>query len=226
MASFSSLFFSYKLRRRQPHRSQTRCHLHHQTNLTQGLMCRGEGGSTSQSQSSEATGDSAVLTRKSSETFPTVVYSTVKGLKIGESHARMRRVNGFRFANWFQRSHSTGHSLVQAGESHERFTLRLPEEVRNRLVNSTLSRTRSSGVTFTREKQWEKELQDEERRLAVLLGGAMSGLTAGPVGFSWTPPFVGRGRFDQVAEGFEGVNKAMDGRGRTIFGSPICRQGG
>ncbi|KAK7277899.1 hypothetical protein RJT34_22918 [Clitoria ternatea] len=43
----------------------------------------------------------------------------------------------------FPRSHSTGHSLVQPGEDTERFTLRLPEEVRKQLLNSELHRARS-----------------------------------------------------------------------------------
>ncbi|CAL5368488.1 unnamed protein product [Camellia sinensis] len=44
----------------------------------------------------------------------------------------------------FQRSHSTGHSLVGLGESCERYTLRLPEEVRKQIVMSgRLKRTRS-----------------------------------------------------------------------------------
>lgn len=41
------------------------------------------------------------------------------------------------------KSFSTGHSLVQPGEDCERFTLRLPEEVRIRLVGSGLKRTKS-----------------------------------------------------------------------------------
>ncbi|TKY52195.1 E3 ubiquitin-protein ligase ATL6 [Spatholobus suberectus] len=45
---------------------------------------------------------------------------------------------------WFPRSHSTGHSLVQPGEDTERFTLRLPEEVRKQiLLNPELHRARS-----------------------------------------------------------------------------------
>ncbi|KAA8538130.1 hypothetical protein F0562_027738 [Nyssa sinensis] len=52
-------------------------------------------------------------------------------------------------ADKFPRSHSTGHSLVQPDENCERFTLKLPEEVRNQLVNSCLSRTKSC-VAFPR----------------------------------------------------------------------------
>ncbi|KAK6940208.1 Zinc finger, RING-type [Dillenia turbinata] len=43
----------------------------------------------------------------------------------------------------FPRSYSTGHSMVQPGADHERFTLRLPAEVRIRLVGSSLSPTKS-----------------------------------------------------------------------------------
>ncbi|KAK9284977.1 hypothetical protein L1049_024159 [Liquidambar formosana] len=52
----------------------------------------------------------------------------------------------------FPRSHSTGHSLVQPGESLERYTLRLPEEVRRQIVMSKkLKRTTSCGVVLPRE---------------------------------------------------------------------------
>ncbi|GMY28801.1 RING-H2 finger protein ATL11-like [Fagus crenata] len=65
------------------------------------------------------------------------------------------RSTGFKFAGIFPRSHSTGHSLVQPGENQERFTLRLPDEVRSRLMNSTstttsLNRTNSCAVAFPR----------------------------------------------------------------------------
>ncbi|KAG4997518.1 hypothetical protein AAZX31_10G147300 [Glycine max] len=44
----------------------------------------------------------------------------------------------------FPRSHSTGHSLVLPGEDTERFTLRLPEEVRKQILqNPQLHRARS-----------------------------------------------------------------------------------
>ncbi|KAF2299735.1 hypothetical protein GH714_002951 [Hevea brasiliensis] len=56
---------------------------------------------------------------------------------------------GWRLGKWFPRSHSTGHSLVQPGENLERFTLRLPEEVRSQLMNNRLNRTKSC-VAFPR----------------------------------------------------------------------------
>ncbi|KAI3883581.1 hypothetical protein MKX03_016263 [Papaver bracteatum] len=43
----------------------------------------------------------------------------------------------------FPRSHSTGHSLIQPGENVERFTLRLPDDVRKQIVNGKLNRTTS-----------------------------------------------------------------------------------
>ncbi|KAK4851864.1 hypothetical protein QYF36_019028 [Acer negundo] len=43
----------------------------------------------------------------------------------------------------FLRSHSTGHSLVQPGENTERFTLRLPVDVRKQIMNRELNRANS-----------------------------------------------------------------------------------
>ncbi|KAI4364573.1 hypothetical protein MLD38_020647 [Melastoma candidum] len=43
----------------------------------------------------------------------------------------------------FPRSHSTGHSLVQPGEDTERYTLRLPVEVRKRMLDRQLNRAMS-----------------------------------------------------------------------------------
>ncbi|KAL3504799.1 hypothetical protein ACH5RR_034640 [Cinchona calisaya] len=61
-------------------------------------------------------------------------------------HNRPRRP---RISGKFPRSHSTGHSLVQSGEDCEKFTLRLPEDVKNQLIRSELSRAKSC-VSFTR----------------------------------------------------------------------------
>ncbi|WOH14392.1 hypothetical protein DCAR_0933911 [Daucus carota subsp. sativus] len=44
----------------------------------------------------------------------------------------------FGFGNKFPRSHSTGHSLVQLGENVDRYTLRLPEEVRKEIIRRAL----------------------------------------------------------------------------------------
>lgn len=39
----------------------------------------------------------------------------------------------------FPRSHSTGHSVVQPGDNHDKFTLKLPEDVRKKILNRTTS---------------------------------------------------------------------------------------
>lgn len=56
---------------------------------------------------------------------------------------------GWRITGLFPRSHSTGHSLVQRGESLERFTLRLSDDARSQLLNVQLNRTKSC-VAFQR----------------------------------------------------------------------------
>ncbi|OMO56170.1 Zinc finger, RING-type [Corchorus capsularis] len=52
----------------------------------------------------------------------------------------------------FPRSHSTGHSLIQPGENVERYTLRLPEELRKQIMKSgNLKRTRSYDAVLAKE---------------------------------------------------------------------------
>ncbi|KAK8485681.1 hypothetical protein V6N11_038002 [Hibiscus sabdariffa] len=58
-------------------------------------------------------------------------------------NSKRSRSTGWRLTRLFPRSHSTGHSLVQPGENCERFTLRLPEDVRSQLMSSSLNRTKS-----------------------------------------------------------------------------------
>ncbi|XVF57401.1 hypothetical protein PTKIN_Ptkin06aG0202500 [Pterospermum kingtungense] len=62
----------------------------------------------------------------------------------GSRSSRTRRLD-------FLRSHSTGHSLVQPGENTDRFTLRLPVEVRKQLMNKKLNRS-TSLVVLPRER--------------------------------------------------------------------------
>nr|GEV40571.1 E3 ubiquitin-protein ligase ATL6-like [Tanacetum cinerariifolium] len=49
------------------------------------------------------------------------------------------------------RSHSTGHSLVQPGENTERFTLRLPEDVRKQMISNALLTRSGSTVRMAGE---------------------------------------------------------------------------
>ncbi|KAK6792501.1 hypothetical protein RDI58_011582 [Solanum bulbocastanum] len=60
-------------------------------------------------------------------------------------HNRPPRANS-KITGKFPRSHSTGHSPVRPGEDRERFTLRLPEEVREKLINSGSSRAQSNSL--------------------------------------------------------------------------------
>ncbi|XP_062159756.1 RING-H2 finger protein ATL11-like [Alnus glutinosa] len=71
------------------------------------------------------------------------------GPRPNQSRPVRSRSTGFGLTGIFPRSHSTGHSLVQPGQNHERFTLRLPDEVRSRLMNSSLNRSNSC-VAFPR----------------------------------------------------------------------------
>ncbi|KAI3799599.1 hypothetical protein L1987_34898 [Smallanthus sonchifolius] len=64
------------------------------------------------------------------------------------------------------RSHSTGHSLVQPGENVDRFTLRLPEDVRKQVVNRALLNRTGSTVRMVGEGSGKKGYRT---------GGAISG---------------------------------------------------
>ncbi|KAD6796200.1 hypothetical protein R6Q59_019966 [Mikania micrantha] len=64
---------------------------------------------------------------------------------------RAKSVRGLVLSNKF-RSHSTGHSLVHVEENTERFTLRLPDDVRKQVIsNALLNRSRRSTVRLAGE---------------------------------------------------------------------------
>ncbi|CAL5368490.1 unnamed protein product [Camellia sinensis] len=85
----------------------------------------------------------------------------------------------------FQRSHSTGHSLVGLGESCERYTLRLPEEVRKQIMMSGgLKRTRSCILFFPTEGS-SRGRSDRVGRLDRWV-------------FSLTPPFFSKNNRSKV----------------------------
>lgn len=70
-----------------------------------------------------------------------------------ESGARAEKIRGK-----FQRSHSTGHSVIQPGENVDRFTLKLPEEIRKQITKrGKLKRAISYDVLLG------KEREDEEK---------------------------------------------------------------
>ncbi|KAL2490485.1 E3 ubiquitin-protein ligase ATL6 [Abeliophyllum distichum] len=62
----------------------------------------------------------------------------------------IKRLRTFNFGRF--RSHSTGHSLVQPEENRDRFTLRLPEEVRKEVLDrALLKRTKSLAIRLSGE---------------------------------------------------------------------------
>lgn len=61
---------------------------------------------------------------------------------------------GFGFMRLFSRSKSTGQLMVRSDEDCERFTLRLPDEVHNRLMND---------ITLRRTKTWDATLRGGKR---------------------------------------------------------------
>ncbi|KAJ7958961.1 putative Ring finger protein [Quillaja saponaria] len=63
----------------------------------------------------------------------------VQSPKVNQNRPPRSWSRGFRLGGLFPRSHSTGHLVIQPGENCERFTLRLPEEVRSQLLNRTKS---------------------------------------------------------------------------------------
>lgn len=138
------------------------------------------------------------------------VNSNNNTVSLNQNRPPRSRSTGFRIARLFPRSHSTGHSLVQRGDNIERFTLRLPDEVRNQLVSSTLSRTKSLGVTLTPESS-------ERRGYRTGSVGSNRGRSyvqferfgrSDRRGFSWTPSFMSRAGSTRSPKGLSGSNKA------------------
>ncbi|XP_002513986.2 RING-H2 finger protein ATL11 [Ricinus communis] len=112
---------------------------------------------------------------------------------------------GWRFARLFPRSHSTGHSLVQPGENLDRFTLRLPDDVRSQLLNTHLNRAKSC-VAFPRASSSKKGYRSRS-------GGGWRGrnfyfyerfdeeVRPEHSGLTLTPPFISRTGSIQSSKG-------------------------
>ncbi|KAF8404668.1 hypothetical protein HHK36_009556 [Tetracentron sinense] len=99
-----------------------------------------------------------------------------------------------RFFGKFPRSHSTGHSLVQPGENMERFTLRLPDEVRKQIVNGMLTRT-TSCVAFPRAASTRRGYRGEGSSRGKnyrQFGRSVRESKSDRWGFSMAPPFFTR----------------------------------
>lgn len=119
----------------------------------------------------------------------------------------------------FPRSHSTGHSLVQAGVNVERYTLRFPDEVRKQLMMSgKLKRTVSFNAVLA--------MQGSSRKGG---GGEGSGSSTGRNYvdrqggrsdrwvFSMTPPFVSKMGFVKVGGEVTGLGEGWNSNGRNLL---------
>lgn len=70
-------------------------------------------------------------------------------VNVEETESRDLQLQVNRTSGKLPRSHSTGHSLIQPGENTERYTLRLPEEVRMQVLEcGKLQRSSSNGVVL------------------------------------------------------------------------------
>ncbi|XP_015890655.3 E3 ubiquitin-protein ligase ATL31 [Ziziphus jujuba] len=123
----------------------------------------------------------------------------------------------------FPRSHSTGHSvLVQPGENTERYTLRLPEEVRRQLeMKGKLKRSSSYDVVFARVGSSKKGYSNnggaggEGSTSSSNRGKSNSERQMGrsdPWVFSMTPPFFSRGSSVKSSSKVDGDGDAMYGK--------------
>ncbi|XP_027368401.1 RING-H2 finger protein ATL11-like [Abrus precatorius] len=120
-----------------------------------------------------------------------IIMNETHSVNLDDENRPVRsRSTGFEIRTLFPRSYSTGHSLVQLGENCERFTLRLPEEVRNRLVSSasaTLDRTKSCSVTWHHENSGRSGYRTRSVGRNYLHYERLDRW-----GFMWTPPILGR----------------------------------
>ncbi|TQE12710.1 hypothetical protein C1H46_001730 [Malus baccata] len=145
------------------------------------------------------------------------------------------RSTGLRFTRvLFPRSHSTGHSLVKPGENVEKFTLRLPNEVRAQLVNSALIRSRSNNVAFPRAGSVRKDIRSESGR------GKSPGLferfdpssrsnrsgRSGRWAFSMLPPFVSRNGSVRNQSGDNDVATQSAAEPSELISAPLDHIGG
>ncbi|KAG5529536.1 hypothetical protein RHGRI_030064 [Rhododendron griersonianum] len=113
------------------------------------------------------------------------------------------------------RSHSTGHSLYQPGENLDRYTLRLPVELRREMMS------RRSGGSLKRTISCVVILPTSEGSSRRGGGGGEVSSSRGRSDrwvFSMTPPFLSRARFVASPKvGFEGDSTAVVGSNRSFL---------
>lgn len=117
----------------------------------------------------------------------------------------------------FPRSHSTGHSLVLAGVSVERYTLRFPDEVRKQLMmRGKLKRTASFNAVLAMEGSSRKggggEGSSRGRNYVDRQGGRSDRWV-----FSMTPPFVSKMGFVKVGGEGMGLSDGWNSNGRNLL---------
>ncbi|KAF4361803.1 hypothetical protein CsatB_029550 [Cannabis sativa] len=99
-----------------------------------------------EAQNDAAAVEPAAEERTHEEQLPSSVSATepyVLDMNKTLNRNRTRGSRSSRISRFFPRSHSTGHSLIQPGENTERFTLRLPAEVRKEIIHRQLERATS-----------------------------------------------------------------------------------
>ncbi|PON47350.1 Zinc finger transcription factor [Trema orientale] len=117
-------------------------------------------------------------------------------INVSETRAPRPRISGK-----LPRSHSTGHSLSQLGEHTERYTLRLPEEVRRQLAISSgskkLKRSSSYDVVLARvgssRSGYRSGSGEGSREKTSSVDRQQTGRFDPAWFFSMTPPFISRG---------------------------------
>ncbi|XP_049349700.1 RING-H2 finger protein ATL11-like [Solanum verrucosum] len=135
-------------------------------------------------------------------------------------HNRPPRANS-KITGKFPRSHSTGHSLVRPGEDRERFTLRLPEEVREKLINSGSSRAQTNSL-FPSERSMPKGY----RSSSVGTGSTRINHEnyerfneEGRWGFTTVPPFFSRGGSTRSSKDGNGAGDDITVVSKNLFKS-------
>ncbi|MED6172901.1 hypothetical protein PIB30_054227 [Stylosanthes scabra] len=130
-----------------------------------------------------------------------------------KSHQEQRTLSNFGEENGsvrsFYRFNSTGHFTVRPVENVERFTLRLPEDMRNQLVNasSSVNRTVSCRVTFERERSEKEGYRTRSARRTEQFNGLSQ---MEQRGFTWTQPFIGMTRLERSNKGESNNNKEKE----------------
>lgn len=125
---------------------------------------------------------------RSEETLPEVVINRSASAKQNQNRPpRSRSVRPRIFERF--RSHSTGHSLVQAGENVDRFTLRLLPEVRKEVMKRALLNRTASSVVVRGYRAGEGSSRGKSIRR---LEGLDEQVKSDRWGFSRVPSFLSR----------------------------------